>query len=139
MEDKINWDREDYWNEYDIYDEYFLSFHLDHAGINEYKWKEFVKEWKLDTRITLDDEHEDVSVYNNDYSIVITGNNCEEVPGYYLILTFNKNVDMSTCIRFFRDFKDVLDHYDDLAVREGIFGEYTSHPKEVVKMMIEKL
>lgn len=129
MENKIDWERKDYCNEYHIYDEYFLSFHLDHAGIKEFEWKELIEKWKLNTRVI----GEDTSVYNDDYSIVIT------ITFYYMMLTFSKNVDMQTCIRFFKDFMNVLDHYDDLIVREGIVSEYTIHPKEIIKTMIDKL
>lgn len=56
-----------------------------------------------------------------------------------MMLAFNKNVDMSTFIRFFRDFSGTIDHYDDLSIREGITDEYTDHRKEIIKIMIEKL
>lgn len=56
-----------------------------------------------------------------------------------MILTFSKDIDMSTAIKFFSDFSSALDNYDDLAVRKGIQGEYASHPKEIEKIMIEKL
>lgn len=129
MENKINWERKDYWNDYHIYGEYFLSFHLDHAGMKESEWKELIEKWKLNTRVI----GEDISVYNDDYSIVTT------ITFYYMMLTFSKNVDMQTCIRFFKDFMNTLDHYDDLIVREGIISEYTIHPKEIIKTMIDKL
>ena len=144
MENKIDWNRKDYWNEYNIYDEYFLSFHFDHCGVKEEKWKELVKKWNLNTKIIIgdseyDSESEDVSIFNNDYSIVISGMNGDGIPGYYLMLTFNKNIDMETLIKFFRDFANTLDHYDDLIVREGITGQYTAHTKEISKIMIDKL
>lgn len=137
MENKINWDRKDYWNEYNIYDEYFISFHLDHVGINEHKWKELVKKYELNTVIY--EGSRDITVHNDDCTIVISGNNCGGIPGYYLMLTFNKNIDMSTHIRFFRDFSSTIEHCDDLTVREGITGEYTDHRQEMIKIMIEKL
>lgn len=137
MENKINWDRKDYWNEYNIYDEYFISFHLDHVGIDENRWKELVEKWRLST--IVHDEKGDVSVHNENCSIVISGINCNGIPVRYLMLTFNKNVDMSTFIRFFRDFGSVLNNYDDLTIREGFTGEYTDHPKEMLKIMIERL
>ena len=137
MENKINWDRKDYWNEYSIYDEYFISFHLDHIGIDEHKWKELVEKYGLKTVIYK--ESGDVTVHNDNYSIVASGNNCGGIPGCYLMLTFNKNIDMSTYIRFFRDFSGTIEHYDDLTVREGITGEYNDHRQEMVKIMIEKL
>lgn len=137
MENKINWDRNDYWNEYDKYDKYFLSFHFDHIALYEDSWKELIKKWKLN--ILLSRENEDVSAYNENYSIVITGNNCDEIPQYYIMLTFSQNVDMKTCIEFYIDLKAAMDHYDEFAVREGISGEFTGHPKEVIKAMIDKL
>jgi hypothetical protein len=129
MENKINWERKDYWNDYHIYDEYFLSFHLDHAGLKESEWKELIEKWKLNTRVI----GEDISVYNDDYSIVMT------TTFYYMMLTFSKNVDMQVCIRFFKDFMSALDHYEDLIVREGIISEYATHPKEIIETMIDKL
>ena len=133
MENKINWERKDYWNDYYIYDEYFLSFNLDHVGIKE-SWKELLEKWKLSTRIIIDyDGDECISVHNDDYSIVITR------VFYYMIMTFSKNVDMSDCIRFLKDFMSTLDHYDGLTVRNGITGEYTIHQKEIIKIMIDKL
>jgi hypothetical protein len=140
MKNEINWDRKDYWNEYNKYNEYFLSFHFDHVGIYKNKWKELIKKWKLNSKVlSLLDENDDISAYNNDYSIVISGNNCEEVPEYYSILTFSKNLDMKTCIEFYTDFKATMDHYDELVVREGIISEFTSHPIEIIKAMIDKL
>jgi len=144
MEDKINWNREDYWNEYDIYDDYFLSFHFDHCQVEEDKWKELVKKWNLDTKVTIGDsrynpESENISIYNDDYSMVISGINYDGFPGHGLMLTFNRNIDMKTCIKFFREFRSALDYYDDMTVREGITGEYTSHPKDISKIMIDKL
>jgi hypothetical protein len=137
MENNINWDRKDYWNGYNVYDEYFISFHLDHVGMDEDKWKELVEKYGLNTVVFK--ESGDVFIHNDNYSIVISGNNCCEIPCHYVILTFNKNVDMSMYIRFFKDFRNTIDHYDDLTIREGITGEYTDHRKEVVKIMIEKL
>jgi len=144
VENKINWNRIDYWNEYNIYDKYFLSFHFDHCQVDEEEWKELVKNWNLNTKVIIGDseydpESEDVSIYNDDYSIVISGVNYDGLPGHYLMLTFNKNIDMETCIKFFIDFRCALDHYDDLIVGEGISGEYTIHPKEISKIMIDKL
>lgn len=143
MENKINWNRRDYWNEYDIYDEYFLSFHFDHCMVDKEAWEELIKEWKLNAKIIIEDgctsESRDISIYNDDYSIVISGINYDGTPGYYLMLTFNKNIDMGTCIKFFRDFRCALDHYSDMIVREGITGEYTNHSKEIVKIMIDRL
>lgn len=144
MEDNINWESTEYWNEYYKYDEYFLSLHLDQCRIHRDKWIELVKKWSLNTRVIIGDsiydpDGEDVSVFNEDYSIVISGINYQEIPGYYLILTFSKNVDMSTAIKFFIDFEDSLEHYTDIQIREGITGEYTTHPKEIIKMMIHKL
>lgn len=138
MENKIDWNRRDYWNEYDLYDEYFLSFHFDHAGVDEFGWKELVKKYGFNTTVTANMSGEDMSVYNNDYSIVITGINYEEIPGYYIMLTFSKNISMLDCIAFFRDFTNIL-NYDESASREGIIGEYTSHPKEIIQAMIDKL
>jgi hypothetical protein len=141
MENKINWDRKDYWNEYNIYDECFISFHLDHVGLDENKWNELVKKYGLKTVVYEESGggNGDVSVHNDDYSIVISANNCGDVPCYYLMLTLNKNIDMSTFIRFYRDFSLIIDHCDDLTVREGITGEFTDHRKEIIKTMIEKL
>lgn len=134
MESKIDWESEDYWNEYDLYDDYFLSFHLDHAGIEELLWEEFVEKWKLNTTVIKDDNGDEcISVYSDDYSIVITR------VFYYVMMTFSKNVDMSDCIRFYKDFMNTLDHYDDLIVRNGIVSEYAAHPKEIVRTMIDKL
>jgi hypothetical protein len=65
MEKKIDWDRRDYWNEYDLYDGYFLSFHFDHAGVDEFWWKELIKKYGLNTRITTNMSGEDISAYNN--------------------------------------------------------------------------
>jgi hypothetical protein len=138
MENKIDWERKGYWNELDKYDGCFLSFHYDRAGVDECGWKELIKKYGLSTMVTIDISGENVSVYNDDYSIVITGNNCEEIPGYYIMLTFSKNIDMSKCIAFFKDFTDILD-YDESSVREGIGGEFTSRPKEIMKAMIESL
>lgn len=146
MENKINWDREDYWNELNIYDEYFLSFHYDHCAFDEDRWKDLIEKWKLNIKITkgdsrYDPESEDVTAYNDDYSIVINGmgNDDEGIPGYYLMLTFSKNIDMSTVIKFYTDFNDALDHFDDMIVNQGITGEYIAHPKEIAKIMIDKL
>lgn len=140
MKNEINWDRKDYWNEYNKYDEYFLSFHFDHVGIYKNKWKELIKKWKLNSKVlSLLDENDDVSFHNDNYSIVISGNNCEEIPGYYSILTFSTNVDMKTCIEFYTDFNTTMDHYDELVVREGIVSEFTGHPIEIIKAMIDKL
>lgn len=144
MENRINWDKEDYWNEFVLYDEYFLSFHFDHCQVDEKEWKELVKKWKLNTKVVkgdskYDPESEDISIYNDNYSIVISGINYDGVPGHYLMLTFNKNIDMKTLIKFYIDFRYALDHFSDLYVSEGISGEYTSHPKEISKIMIDKL
>jgi len=96
MENKINWDRDDYWNEYYIYDDYFLSFDFDHCQVDEDEWKELVSRWNLNSKIVIGDSRynpnsEDISIFNDDYSIVISGINYDGIPGYYLILTFNKN------------------------------------------------
>lgn len=144
MEDKINWNREDYWNELYMYDEYFISFHYDHCAFDEDGWKKLVDKWKLNIKTTIGDSRydpnsEDATAYNDDYTIVISGMGNDGIPGYYLILTFSKDIDMSTAIKFFRDFSSALDDYDGLTVREGITGEYTSHPKDIQKIMIEKL
>ena len=134
MESKIDWERKDYWNGYHLYDDYFLSFHLDHAGIEESLWEELVEKWKLNTTVIIDDYGDEcISVHNDDYSIVISR------VFYYIMMTFSKNVNMSDCIRFHKDFMNTLDHYDDLIVRNGIVSEYTAHPKEIVKTMIDKL
>lgn len=144
MKCDINWEREDYWNELYKCDEYFLSFHFDHCAFEEDKWKELVEKWKLNIKTTIGDsrydpESEDATAYNDGYTIVISGIGNDGIPGYYLILTFSKDIDMSTAIKFFSDFSSALDHCDGLIVREGITGEYTSHPKEIEKIMIEKL
>ncbi len=133
MENKIDWERKDYYNQYNEYDEYFLSFHLDHVGIKESEYNELVEKWKLGIRVIKNDRDKDISIYTDDYSIVIT------MSFYYMMLTFSKNVDMQTCIRFFKDFMDIIDHYDDLIVREGIISEYTVHPKEIINTMIDHL
>lgn len=46
---------------------------------------------------------------------------------------------MSMTIKFFTDFSYALDHYDGLVVIQGITGEYTSHPKDIEKIMIDRL
>lgn len=146
MKVDINWEKDDYWNELYKCDDYFISFHYDHCAFDEDGWRELVEKWELNIKITVgesiyDLESEDVTAYNDDYTIVISGmgNDNEGIPGYYLILTFSKDMDMSTTIKFFADFQNALDHYDELIVREGITGEYNTHPKDVYKIMIEKL
>lgn len=143
MEDKINWDRKGYWNEFGIYDEYFISFHYDHCAFDEDEWKKLVEKWKLNIKTTIGDSEYDpesraATAYNDDYTIVISGMG-DDVPGYYLMLTFSRDIDMSTAIKFFADFSSALDHYDGLIVRQGITGEYNAHPKDIEKIMIEKL
>ena len=108
MENKVNWDREDCWNEYIMYDDYFLSFHFDHCNIDEDKWKELVKKWGLTTKSFPE---EDVTAFNDNYSIVITGNDYDGLPEHYIMLTFSKNINT----------------------------EYTIHPREISKIMIDKL
>lgn len=143
MKCDINWDRDDFWNELYKCDEYFLSFHFDHCAFYEDKWKELVEKWKLNIKVTIcdsyDPESEDVTAYDDDYSTVVSGIGNDGVPGYYLILTFSKDIDMSTAIKFFSDFMTALDHHDGLIVRQGITGEYHSHPKDIEKIMIDKL
>jgi hypothetical protein len=144
MKCDINWDRKDFWNELYKCDEYFLSFHYDHCDLDEDAWEELVKKWKLNIKIAISDsrydpESEDATAYNDDYTIVISGIGCDGMPGYYLILTFSKDIDMSTAIKFFSDFSSALDNYDNMIVRKGIEGEYTSHPKKIEKIMIDKL
>ncbi len=143
MKCDINWDREDFWNELYKCEEYFLSFNFDHCAFEEDKWIELVEKWKLNTKVTIGDsrydpESEDITAYNEDYTIVVTGMG-NDTPGYYLILTFSKDIDMGTVIKFLSGFMTALDHYDDLVVREGIMGEYNSHPKDIIKIMVEKL
>lgn len=138
MENKINWNKKDYLDDYNLYDEYFLSFHFDHIGLCEDKWKELVKKFGLNTKVVIN-ESNDITICNDDQNIVITGNNCGGIPGYYLMLTFSINIDIRLYFKFFMNFMRVLDHYDDLSVREGIMGEYTEHPKEIIQIMIDKL
>ena len=139
MKCDVNWDRKDYWNELYKCDDYFISFHYDHCAFDEDKWKLNIKITIGDNR--YDPESEDVTAYNDDYTIMISGmgNDNEGIPGYYLILTFSKDIDMSIAIKFFADFNGALDHYDGLIVKEGITGEYIAHPKDIEKIMIEKL
>ena len=142
MKCDISWDREDFWNELYKYDEYFLSFHFDRCAFEEDKWKELVEKWKLNIKTTIctyDPESEDATAYNDGYTIVISGMGNDGIPGYYLALTFSKDIDMRTAIRFFSDFMTALDHYDGLEVMQGITGGYTAHPKDIKKIMIEKL
>jgi len=143
MKCDINWDREDFWNELYKCDEYFLSFHFDHCAFDEDKWKELIEKWKLNIKTTIGDsqydpESEDATVYNDDYTIVISGMG-NDIPGYYLILTFSKDIYMSTAIKFFSNFMTALDHCDGQEVRQGITGGYTAHPRDIEKIMIEKL
>ena len=140
MENKINWNRKDYWNEFYMYDDYFLSFHFDKIYLDEDKWKELVENWNLNTKITKEtSEIEDISIYNNNYSIVITGMNDNGIPHGGLMVTFSKNIDMETLIKFWTCFNTTLDQYEELNVREGIVGKYVGHPKEISKIMIDKL
>jgi hypothetical protein len=102
--------------------------------------KKLIDKWKLNTQAF----DEDASIYNDNYSLVFTGNyyhNEDEpiIPGYYLILSFSKNLDMNTAIKFFSEFQSSLDHFDAIVVSKGLWGHYTGHTKEMVRNMIEKL
>ncbi len=140
MKNNINWNDNNYWHELHIYDDMFLSFHYDHCAFDEDKYKELIDKWKLNIQVS----HDYASVYNDDYNIVFTGNYYHlegepVIPGYYLMLSFSKNLTMKTLIEFFSDFQSSLDHFDDQSVLNGLGGHYTCHPKEIIKSMIEKL
>jgi len=144
MKCDINWDRKDFWNELYKCDEYFLSFHYDHCSFVEDEWKKLIEKWKLNIKTATGDskycsESEGATAFNDDYTIVISGIGKDGMPGCYLMLTFSKDIDMSTAIKFFSDFSSAIDNYDDVIVSKGIEGEYASHPKEIYKIMIEKL
>ena len=141
---KINWNQQDYYNKLNIFDSDFLEIGLDHMAFDETKWDEFIKKWNLKIQVIEDD----CSVYNDSYSIVMSGldglieKQCvenEHIPGYYLALTFNKNVDMRVLIEFIGNFQKILDHSNDLEIVKGLNSSYISHPKEIKMKMIEYL
>lgn len=140
--EKISWNQEDYWKRLSIFDSDFLEIGLDHMAFDVSKWDEFIKKWDLKIRI-IDD---DCSAYNDNYSIVMSGLDGfiedienKHVPGYYLALTFSKNVNMKTLIEYIGDFHKILDHADDLEIVKGLNSSYISHPKEIKMKMIEYL
>lgn len=139
-----------YFNEEDVhrklkeYDLSFLEIAVNHASFKGKYFRELVKKWRLISQIGNKDNRDDhiITYYNDEYSLALTGlnENMDDIPFWYMSLTFSKNMKPESIIEFIRDFTDSLDYYDCTTLAIGINQNYyISHIKYITKKMLENL
>ncbi len=139
MECKIDFNSEDWLRELEIYDKYFFEISFDHAELIYENFINLADKWKLKSK-NADYEPDKICYYNDRYSLAISGIEEYGIPSYYISLTISKNMNPMDMIEFIGDFLKTFDHYDDIEINVGINGNtYNSHPKEIVKRMIEDI
>lgn len=126
------------------YDLSFFEIAINKALFKDKYFKELVKKWKLRLQIgkKVDREDRAITYYNDEYSLALTGRNedADNIPSWYVSLTFSKNMKQEKVIEFIRDITDSLDYYDDAELAIGINqNHYISHLKCITEKMLENL
>ena len=126
------------------YDLFFFEIAVNHASFKEKYFKELVKKWGLNSLTGKIGTKEDdlITYYNEEYSLAITGlnENIDDIPHWYISLTFSKDMKLKDVIEFLRDFIDSLDYYDAAKLAIGINqNDYIRHTKEIVEKMLSNL
>lgn len=126
------------------YDLFFFEIAINHASFKEKYFKELVKKWELNSSTGKIGTREDdlITYYNKDYSLAITGinENLDDVPHWYISLTFSRDMILKDVIELLRDFIDSLDYYDGAKLAIGINqNDYIRHVEYIVEKMISNL
>lgn len=126
------------------YDLFFFEIAVNHASFKEKYFKELIKKWELNSLTGKIGTKEDniITYYNEDYSLAITGlnDNLDDIPHWYISLTFSTDMKLKDVIEFSRDFIDSLDYYDSAKLAIGINqNDYIRHTRYITEKMLSNL
>lgn len=144
MQTDIHFNTENLGRDLKEYDLFFFEIAVNHASFKEKYFKELVKKWELNSLTGKIGTKEDniITYYNEDYSLAITGlnDNLDDIPHWYISLTFSTDMKLKDVIEFSRDFIDSLDYYDGAKLAIGINqNDYIRHTRYITEKMLSNL